>query len=109
MFEMRRLLFHFLPQVLHRVEVWRVSWQLFNHQPLGVCLEKHLHRLARVITGSILHHDHMGGRLRQDIEQKGHVALCVETPSVAFVEKWPGKIAKLPPSSLSKNVYASCV
>jgi hypothetical protein len=74
MFAMRRLLFHFLPQGLNRVEVGRVSWQLCHRQPLGVRLDKHVQRRARVITGSILHHDHMVGRLGQDIEQKCLVA-----------------------------------
>src|SRR5262249_16103599 len=78
-------------QVLNRVEVGRVSWQLFNRQPLGVRLEKHFQRRARVITSSILNHDHMVSCLGQDIEQKRLVALCVETPSMGFVEKAPGK------------------
>jgi hypothetical protein len=79
MFEMRQRLFHFLPQGLKRVEVWRVRWQLCHRQPLGVCFAKPLHRLARVITGSIVHHDHLWGRLRLDLEHTASSA-CASIP-----------------------------
>jgi hypothetical protein len=72
---MRRLLFPFLPQGLNRGEVGRVSGPLFTRPPLGVRLEKPVHRRARVLTGSLVNHDHMVGRLGQDIEQKCLVAL----------------------------------
>ena len=89
---MRGLLFHFLPQVLDRIEVRRVGGQLFNRQAIFVRLEKRLHRLARVITGAILNHDQVLRRLRHDIEQKRRVALRVEAPRMGLVKKLPGEI-----------------
>jgi hypothetical protein len=70
MFEMRRLLFHFLPQVLNRIEVRRVGWQLFDGQASGMRCEKRAHGLAGVISRPILYHHAMLGGLSQDIEQK---------------------------------------
>ena len=71
MFQMRYLLFHFLPQVLNRVEVWRIGRQLFNSQAIRMRREKLLHRLARVIPGPILDHDDVLLGVREYIEQKG--------------------------------------
>ena len=89
---MRRLLFHFLPQVLNGVEIWRIGWQLLNRQAIRVGLEKLLHRFARVIPRAILDHDHMLFRLRQDIEQKRRIALRVKATRLGFIEKLPGAI-----------------
>jgi hypothetical protein len=91
-FEMRCLLFHFLPQVLNRIEIWRIGRQLFDDQAIGMRLEKRLHRLARVITGSVLNdHDRLG-RLRQDVEQKRRITRRVEAPSMGLVEESTGDI-----------------
>ena len=89
-FEMRCLLFHFLPQVLNRIEIWRIGRQLFDGQAIGMRLKKRLHRLARVIPGSILHdHDRLG-RLRQDVEPKRRLTRRVEAPSMGLVKESTG-------------------
>ena len=79
MFQMRRLFFHFLPQVLNRVEVWRVGRQLFDGQSIGVPVEKRLHGLTGVITRPILNDYDMLRRLRQDLEQKRGITLRVDS------------------------------
>ena len=91
-FQMRRLLFHFLPQVLNGVKVWRIGWQLLNRQAIRMGLEKWLHRFARVIPGPLLDHDPMLLRLRQDIEQKRGIALRVKATRLGVIEKLPGDI-----------------
>src|SRR4029453_4203171 len=48
-----------LPQVVDRVEIRRVGWQLLNSQARAMGVEKLLHGLARMITRSILNHDDM--------------------------------------------------
>ena len=90
-FQMRRLLFDFLPQLFNRVEIGRVGWQLFNGQAPLVRLEKHLHRSARMITGAILDHDEVLLGLREHIEQKCRITLRIEAPRMRFVEKLPGE------------------
>ena len=94
-FQMRRLLFDFLPQLFNRVEIGRVGWQLFNGQAPLVRLEKHLHRFARMITGAILDHDEVLLGLREHIEQKCRITLRIEAPRMRFVEKLPGEIFAL--------------
>lgn len=76
-FQMGRLLFHFLPQVLNRVEVGRIGWQLFDRQATLVCLEKRFHRLARMRSGAILDHDDVLLGVREHIEQKRRIAFRV--------------------------------
>ena len=90
-FQMRRLLFDFLPQLFNRVEIGRVGWQLFNGQAPLVRLEKRLHRFARMITGAILDHDEVLLGLREHIEQKCRITLRIEAPRMRFVEKLPGE------------------
>jgi hypothetical protein len=89
---MRRLLFHFLPQVLNGVEVWRIGWQLLNRQAIRVGLETWLHRLAGVIPRSILDHHHRLLRLRQDLEQKRCLALRVQATRLGWIETLPAEI-----------------
>jgi hypothetical protein len=91
MFAMRCLLFHFLPQVLNRVEVWRVSWQLFEAQPLGMRLEKRVHRLAGVRTCPIVNHHDLRRGLRQHVEQKRRLTRRVEAPSRGLGEESTGE------------------
>src|SRR5499427_4768006 len=90
MFQMCRLLFPFLPQVLNRSEVRRVGWQLFDGQAIGMYREKRSHGLAGMIPRPILYHHYMLGGLRQDIEQKRGITLGVEAPSMGLVEEPPG-------------------
>jgi len=78
--------------MLNRVEIRRVGGQLFYRQTIRMPLEKCFHRLAGVITGTILNHYQVLRRLRHDIEQKFSVALRVEAPGVGLVEKLSGEI-----------------
>jgi hypothetical protein len=78
--------------VLNRIEIWRIGRQLFDGQAIGMRLEKRLHRLARVLPGSILHdHDRLG-RLRQDVEQKRRITRRVAAPSMGLVKESTGEI-----------------
>src|SRR5262249_62321236 len=78
--------------VLKRMETWRIGWKRFDGQAIGMRLEKRLHRLARVITGSILNdHDRLG-RLGQDVEQKRRITRRVEAPGMGLVEESTGEI-----------------
>ena len=87
MFEMGRLLFHFFPQVLNRIEVGRIGRQLFNRQTIRMSREKVLHRFASVIPGPILDLDDVLLSLRKHIEQKRRIAFRVEASRLGFVEK----------------------
>jgi hypothetical protein len=91
MFHMRCLLFHFLPQVLNRGEIWRIGRQLCNGQGIRMRREKLLPRLARVIPGPIVAHDDVLLGVRKHIEQKRRIAFSVEAPRLRLVEYLPGK------------------
>src|SRR5262249_47383078 len=58
--------------------------------------KKLLHGFAGVVARSILNDKDMLGGLRQDVEQKGCIALGVEPPRMGFKEKAPRKIVDEP-------------
>src|SRR5215467_6302117 len=64
-----------------------VRRQWLNRQASGMRLEKVLHGLAGMIASAILNHHDVTSRLRQHVEQKGHIALGVKPPLMPFVEK----------------------
>ncbi len=56
---MSTVFFDFAPQVLNRIEIWRVGWQLVDRQAVSVFCKEINHSVAGVIGGSILNNDQM--------------------------------------------------
>ena len=92
--EMRCLLWYFLPQGLNRIAIWRIGWQRFEGQGSGRRLANRLHRLARVLPGSILHDPDRRGRLRQDVEPKCRITRRVDAPGMGLVKESTGERVK---------------
>src|SRR5918996_5629015 len=92
MLQMRCFLFDLLPQMLDRIEVWRIGREWLDSQASRMGDEKLLHGLAGVVAGTILDHHHMLVGLRQNIEQKNGIAFRVEAACMGFVEKAPREI-----------------
>src|SRR5215471_4844793 len=103
---MRRELFDVLPQILNRIEVWRVRGQLDFRYALGMRGEKLRHGFAGVITRPILNHNDRLGGLCQDIAQKGRIAVRVEPLRMGLVEEASRKIVD-EPKDLVRFAYAT--
>ncbi len=89
---MRCFLLDLLPQMLDRIEVWRIGREWLDGQAIRMRVEKLLHRLAGVVASTILDHHHMVLGLRQAIAQKGGRAFRVEAACMSFGEKAPREI-----------------
>ena len=85
--EMRRHLLDFLPQIFNWIEIWRIGGQLHLGQACDMGRKKRLHSFAGVVTRSILHDKDMLRGLGQNIEQKGRIALRIESTCMGFGEK----------------------
>jgi len=78
---------HFLPQVFDGIVVWRVGRQLINDQSVLVLIHEIAGGFAGVIPGSVLDQENGAGELREQILEKGLIAIAVETLFDPFVKQ----------------------
>src|SRR5215831_10374730 len=103
---MRGSLFDLLPQLLDRIEVWGIRWQLHGGHAVSMGRNKLCHGFTGMVACAILNDKDMVRGLRQDITQEGGIAVRVEPSRLGFVDEAPRKIVD-EPKDLVRFAYAT--